>query len=634
MASIVFRELLLSEEQEPPDAPRSASAHPTTKSHVGDYAGQGANGGPGEAYWSRDYVNGGGRRSEGGSCGRICWVVLSVLIPAIVISVLRTICRAAPPASSAGEALASTRRLSESEENRNGDGTPRMPEEECAAVEAGLGLYLRQESSSHHGLDAADHVERIAFALYQDALAFESEMQQAQPQIRPTFLPPSLANLGIHYQHEHRQGAANIIDHQNHAQDPQSLTSSLETTEHQPGGFLAEPTASSAQPLGGAYHPAFPGPPSVSGDMPLALWHHQGAFASPQPTVEAHQPAAGPYPLAGSTLSVDLLPQGAPLLPLDDGWSISMEKGHAELSEQVYPELDPDSWLDEIPGIGNSPEGQVQSERLSPDAAASPSDVPCKDRAEVPKSRTAGQSSSPPSADRGREDSAAVTAPPTGRAANFHGCRICKHPYVRLPILQQGVVPPCIQLWDANFRTSNNSSVIEILLSIRQLFTRQDLGQMEATLLVANIQQLATASAARARLSKRMLRPLHGVVTIGRHFLILDAIVSALHVLEVAPLSCTWWEAFIQCFDAEYRYPEPHSRTQDSGRVNINIANRMLAAMSLYKRGYRPAPEEIIDVKKTLFFSPFVPSRFRDPKWDPWRADHELFEQQRTASSE
>ncbi|CDJ27818.1 uncharacterized protein EMH_0035080 [Eimeria mitis] len=140
---------------------------------------------------------------------------------------------------------------------------------------------------------------------------------------------------------------------------------------------------------------------------------------------------------------------------------------------------------------------------------------------------------------------------------------------------------------------------------------RESLNQKEVTLLVGYVQELAIASAARERATKRMDYAFHGMINIGRQFLVLDAIVSALHVLGVPPLSCSWWEAFATCFDTDYRYAEPGPRAQESGKVNVDLANRMLVAMSIYKTGNRPNPEEILDMKRTLFFSPHMAFFFK-----------------------
>ncbi|CDI87880.1 hypothetical protein, conserved [Eimeria praecox] len=266
--------------------------------------------------------------------------------------------------------------------------------------------------------------------------------------------------------------------------------------------------------------------------------------------------------------------------------------------------------------------GGGSTARATPDAAGD-----CSAAVAAADDGSEGAAAADPDAARNAA-SAALTPEATTAGARAVIHRICAHPYVRLPVLQEGVVPPHIQLSASNFAAGNGSSVHETLLAIRCLLMKEALGQIDAAFLVGYVQELAIASAARARGAKRMSRPVHGVANIGQQFLVLDAIVSALHILGISPPSCTWWEAFASCFDTNYRYDEPGARTQYSGRVNIDLANRLLAAMSIYKTGTRPDLEEVVDLKRILFFSSYSPSGFRTPRWDPWRSDHLSFERE------
>ncbi|CDI75847.1 hypothetical protein, conserved [Eimeria praecox] len=499
-------------------------------------------------------------------------------------------------------------------------------------MEADLGQAVLQRSNSHHALDAAEEVERIAFDLYQEAVAFESQLQQAKSAGQPIFpsLPPSPASYGVNFHHGDLERAAHRVDEQPPSLIHQRLTSGPTTAELQPTGRLPELFASSAQPLGGASQAILSRPPILLAAPSRFSWPHQGSFASLESSVAPHLSAVGTDPTAAAGYSVGLLPPNAGLLPQDAGRRRSGLKRRVERSKGKHPELDPDSWLDAPVGTDMSPEGQGQSQSSSPRKRSSNLPAPVSLAAShVPagdaKQRAASQSSSKASASGAGEAPAAASRPET--AAAVQADWVCKHPYVHLPVLAEGVVPPLIQLSASNFEQSKGSSVRDILLPFRFLLKKQALSQIDSNFLVGYVQELASASAARARATKRMRRALHGVVTIGLQFLVLDAIVSALHVLGVSPPSCSWWKAFTECFDTDYRYPEPRVRQQDSARVNIDLANRMLTAMSTYKEGIRPNIEEVIDIKRILFFSPHAPLRFRSPNWDPWRTDHLLFEE-------
>ncbi|CDI87781.1 hypothetical protein EPH_0057670 [Eimeria praecox] len=720
MASAVFREECLTHEHELRDAPRYASTQPTTNHYIWEDAAQGASGGPDESDSGHCFVKGCGRRWPGGFRGGICWVLLFMFIPALIISVLRTICKASSSGSNVREPERSPRRLSDGEETSQAYSTPGNLEEVCAAMEADVVQSVPQGSNSHHALDAAEHVARIAFALSQEALAFEIEKQQTQPALQSS-LPPLLAypaSFGMLCQHQHLEGETRMTGEQPAAVDELHLLPGIITAEHEPGSLPPEFLASSLLPVGGASQHVLTGS-QLDFESPSPFrWFQQGvpphAGGAPPQFVTGSQFVERLQRLAAAPCSVGLLPHAAaPLLPQDPLWDRSRKKRRIELSEGVYPALDPDSWLDAVPMIENSPDGLRQSQPSSPQGLSSEQTAPalratcqapagkgkpraaCQSPLAVSTSCAGGASRATAPADAAGDSSTAVSAPaatgnpiaataaaetsvageapaalvvavasgdppaaaaaatgaagepsgavgkevaagevsteatvapgageassraapvPENAAADVEASWIRTHPYVSLPALREGVVPPRIHLSASNFVTGSGSSVHGTLLCIRCLFMKQALDRTEAASLAGYVKELAIASAAQARAATRMSRPIHGVANIGQQFLFLDAIVSALHVLGVSPPSCTWWAPFTDCFDTNYRYEETEARTQHIGRANIDLANRMLAAMSICKTGTRPDLDEIIYLKRNLFFSAFSPLGFRSPR--------------------
>ncbi|CDI75844.1 hypothetical protein EPH_0006410 [Eimeria praecox] len=511
-----------------------------------------------------------------------------------------------------------TRRLSDSEESSNADSTLSQILEECASMEGDFGEIFPQDSTSQLDLDPAEQVARIAFSLYQEAVAFESEMKQTQPEIQSAFpvLPPSsgvwLAEAD--YASPYLVGEESTPQQHDAARDNQRLSSGPTTSEHQPTDRLREVLASSAHPPEKASQPAYLGLPSDLHDPSRSSLLQHGARLHSGPAGGAHD--------------VGAFPQGAPSLPQDAGRRRSGLKRRNAPSKGVHPELDPDSWLDEIEEIDSAPKRVRRrkfppSSRQSSDLKEAGSRAARKDpTAEQPD---AGQSPSTVPG-RGAEEVSSAAARPETSAGTLQAVGTREHPYVHMPALEEGVVRPPIRLSSSSFVQGNGLALIDVLLSFRRLFMKDALNQVDVNLLGGNVEELAIASASRARATKRMANPLHGVLTIGRQFLIFDAMVSALHILGIAPASCTWWKAFIECFDTNFRYPNRRGRWRDSGRVITDLANRMLDAIFIYKRGKRPAPEEIIDIKRVLFFSPYTHIRFRASIWDPWRSDCAAFE--------
>ncbi|CDJ36473.1 uncharacterized protein EMH_0086830 [Eimeria mitis] len=632
------------------EGPGPASAEHATNHHAWDNALPGEIGGQDKLHWDSAYVKGGRRRSAGALRGGIFWALLSVLIPALIISALRTICRASVSASTNGMAGASTRRLSDNSRSSQEDRTISRLIEECAAMEADLGLPLVQESYPAQELDETEQVRRIAFSLYQESLAFEQQVLQSQPAVygNASYLTPSPARM--HFEHQHAQGAVPMTVPQYVDYGPQHVTTDLTASEFQPGVIPHEALASSPQPHSGVSLPRLPGTQPFSADSSPFLWSPQGAFASPQHSDSAPEPHAGRQSLVEAPLPVGLLTQTAALLPQNVARPSLGEKIYVGRPGEAYS-LEPDSWLESVPVIGGSQEVQRQSQAVSlnfpsPGQAAPCSSAAYQFSAGAASSGDASWSTSTASpggageasAATAEEDGAGGVSAAAGAAeaatAGLQPSWVFRHPFVQLPVLLEGVATPLIRLSPSNFETISTLSVHDTLLSLRYMFMRQALNDVEAGFLAGYVQQLAVASAARARAAKRMARAGHGVVNIGQQFLVLDAIVSAMYVLGESPPSCTWWKAFIECFDTGYRYSGPGHRTTESGIVNIDVANRMLACMSAYKAGKRPQLEEIIDLKLILFFSPHMPIRFKSAKWDPWRQDHLLFQKENPAVSE
>ncbi|CDI75843.1 hypothetical protein EPH_0006400 [Eimeria praecox] len=487
-----------------------------------------------------------------------------------------------------------TRRLSDSEESSNADSTLSQIIEECASMEGDLGEIFPQDSISQLDLDPTEQVARIAFSLYQDALAFESEMQQTQPEIQSAFpvMPPSSGSWEAEadYASPYLVGEVSTLQQHDAARDHQRLSSGPTTSEHQPASRLREILASSGRPPGKASQPAYLGLPSDLHDPSRSSLQQDGL--DPDSWLDApEENYSAPKRVRRRKL------------PSSSRQSSDLEAAASRAARKHPTAKQPDAG--QSPSAAGSRVARKDPTAEQPDAGQSPSTVP----------------------GGGAEEVSSATARPETSAGTLQALWTREHPYVHIPALEEGVVMPTIRLSSSSFVQGNGSTLAEVLLSFRRLFMKDALNQVDVALLGAYVEELAIASAPRARATKRMARPLHGVLTIGRQFLIFDAMVSALNVLGISPASCTWWEAFIECFDTNFRYADPLDRMRNSGRVSTDLANRMLDAICIYKQGKRPAPEEIIDIKRVLFFSPYSPIRFRASIWDPWRSDYASFEE-------
>ncbi|CDJ32512.1 uncharacterized protein EMH_0044680 [Eimeria mitis] len=211
---------------------------------------------------------------------------------------------------------------------------------------------------------------------------------------------------------------------------------------------------------------------------------------------------------------------------------------------------------------------------------------------------------------------------PSGRQDGDYGAD--NHPYVRIPVLQQGVVPKKFRP-SAIFADKLTDTMIYLpMLSLRSLFSKQSLNQEDADNLITASEALARAAWVNALTCPRLTSPSFANEFLGRSFLALDSLVCTFQVLGDRMQKPVWWEEFIAAFDTNYDFRGERSRgcTQ---RYIRQFANRLLAALNIYKTGGRPPADEVIVLKRLLFSTKCSPKEFQDPIWDPWREDDELF---------
>ncbi|CDJ46862.1 hypothetical protein EBH_0013790 [Eimeria brunetti] len=278
-------------------------------------------------------------------------------------------------------------------------------------------------------------------------------------------------------------------------------------------------------------------------------------------------------------------------------------QAHSEMAELTFraPSLDPDSWLDSIPSIGIQPEEQGRAR----DQEWAESLLATDDEPEP------GCESGPPVSKRRR----------LGSFSDLRG-DISSHPYVRLPVLEDGVVPRDIDasiLFDEEQRRLSSHVY---LLTIRELFAKEVLSQQDTNILVNAIERLVTTSWLQSRRAPRRNLPVFIVETLGTYLIAFDAIICARQILGDHMQLHLWWEKFANSFNTQFRLIPPRGKDQRQlPAFHRNLANRLMAAMRIYKRGERPPLSEIVNLKTLLFCSPLGNHRLKEPKWDPWRED-------------
>ncbi|CDJ28815.1 uncharacterized protein EMH_0002230 [Eimeria mitis] len=262
----------------------------------------------------------------------------------------------------------------------------------------------------------------------------------------------------------------------------------------------------------------------------------------------------------------------------------------------LMPGLEPDSWLEAVPSITRSPEAQ---------GVAGPSPV-------TDGASNAGQASASPAPRQG--DGGGLKY-----LLNVGG--IQKHPYVRLPVLQEGVVPRPIRvsvLFDKSFRRPSYHSY---LLALRRLFAKDTLDQEDVNVIVPAVEKLVNTSWFQSRSGPRGPSPVNIAETYGCYFMVFDAVVCASQLLGEHMQRHLWWDKFIASFNTNFPLPVSGRRECELTKFHVDLAKRLAAALDIYKQGIRPALSEVYALKKLLFCYPLGHHRLKSSIWEPWQKD-------------
>ncbi|KAL8269884.1 hypothetical protein Esti_006191 [Eimeria stiedai] len=221
-----------------------------------------------------------------------------------------------------------------------------------------------------------------------------------------------------------------------------------------------------------------------------------------------------------------------------------------------------------------------------------------------------------PSTSAAAEQDLSTTTPKSNEFAD--------HPYVQRPRLQPGVVPRRIKLSGliAAPHNVNGSSSFQILSAMRRVLAKPELGAADAELLL-QLAELAVAFV-RHRINPQVgLRQISDlVIRLGVYFLLLEAIFTASEILGPAMHIETWWQEFTDHFKIDYPEfdsDEAEVKERRASTYNFRLLSRIQKALRCFKEGRRPQDEEVVAIKRSLFFSSTV--YFRRSHWEPWRQD-------------
>lgn len=307
-------------------------------------------------------------------------------------------------------------------------------------------------------------------------------------------------------------------------------------------------------------------------------------------------------------------PSTAPLAEKKDPQQGSPGAGHGRQGGSTGP---PGGSGDDSDGEEPGPSWQPTRTPQRPPHPSPSATLPSGAHAPHPLQAEAGRAPAESTPVGGEEPSISTSAP-AASAGQAVPLTPVHHPYVRVPPLQEGVTPrawrPQIVLSQMQWASGSQPAMLEI----RRLLLLPSLSSTDLERLMDAGEELANYLYRRMTVVPLLKAPAKAVKERGVKFLMFSALHSIAQV--VGRGTPPWWPAVAEAaLEGCENVPEepPVSRSR---RVYA-LARDLSAALALYKSGSAPPPENIIRLKRALFFNVEGPEYFRRRQWDPWRED-------------
>ncbi|KAL8441333.1 hypothetical protein Emag_007270 [Eimeria magna] len=266
----------------------------------------------------------------------------------------------------------------------------------------------------------------------------------------------------------------------------------------------------------------------------------------------------------------------------------------------ALPELGEESWLTQVPDI-------LQEARQVPNAAPAGSRTVLSVANQPPRSDTLSK----------------LLATPTPMS---RGAGPSTHPFFRLPRVLPGAVR---RTFNAELPVSPSVpwySLVSLLDKARKIYAKPSLNTDEVEDLMITLETLANITLRRTVGEISAAKAMHLVARqVGQAFMIMDALVSGIQILGPHMVPGKWWFRIADHYTTDYTLP-PVPKSVPPGYWGNRLAiERILPAMKTLITGVRPPAKDIVELKQLLLCFQHSPSFFREPRWDPWRADNARF---------
>ncbi|KAL8436947.1 hypothetical protein ACSSS7_001311 [Eimeria intestinalis] len=189
------------------------------------------------------------------------------------------------------------------------------------------------------------------------------------------------------------------------------------------------------------------------------------------------------------------------------------------------------------------------------------------------------------------------------------------HLYYRLPSVLPGPITRSFSLKEA-FGYRSRQSPRLFLPTIHRLLTQPTINSLEADLLIASCERLASHVYGYQTTPLSYQRPCAAASSLARRYIYVEILFCAIQVLGPAMRAESWWPYLMNLIASEYVASAACRNSAGS-----HLAQRLSAALALLKNGIRPSLKETVALKRELFKGRSLRLGFEDKLWDDWRKD-------------
>ncbi|KAL8444071.1 hypothetical protein Emag_005724 [Eimeria magna] len=195
-----------------------------------------------------------------------------------------------------------------------------------------------------------------------------------------------------------------------------------------------------------------------------------------------------------------------------------------------------------------------------------------------------------------------------------------RHPPVRLPVLQPGVVPRLFVPGRIRFPLNTLRSHVATVLTIRKILLKARLTQRDVDNLMFQAELLA-GHAFSCMFKPIFSFPLSAAVEqLARRFLVFRALFLTAHVVKQDWWRERWWMELGNAVPTDFAELVFTTR---SSLFNRKLAVDLSVAVRMYKSGFSPSSALEVDLMKRLFCEESSPRELRNAIWEPLRQDYE-----------